>query len=816
MNDKTDKPRHFFQWKHGRLCLLYLAAALIMHIDRFILRAYALVKTHDQFDSYWPMQKALAERIIHLQMPGWLPDIAGGIPFFIWDVNWLFLPVLLHGIFPEPWSVTAITVTEFFLAGFGMHIFLKKIFKLEESACFFGGLLWALSTFTLTYWRIFDLAVLPLLLFCIDGTAFSESRKPRLYLVGGLLLCGMNLWLIKGALFLIPFQFFFILTAYSSWKEIKRVTVVFVLFWGFVFLLNLPMVVSLLVNASQSSRKLIEWFPQDTSWEVILNSIFWFFFNPIHQSFITLGFVASLFVFYSIWRFRSWNGLMKKMAFYYILVLFLAHFVFYSSWFIAFWQSLPVSGFRLYRLIMVGPFILFLAAMVKFQDFFDFFVKFYRRSVFLVVLTAAVPIVIQFKRNVFPSNIIESSVIVLMATVTLGGLLILRKKGAEKRAYFILFTLLIIIERFLQVNLTRPLDFHPPSFVHFYQSELFDRFRPAHKYDYRIALINQHPVVGLYNNYQVAGGIGQYSKRYYYFWDALISGEEDSKAFHDYYHMAYLYAEKVKRDATPPLTIDRPGFQVPLLALHNVKYIFSFNEIQTPSHWGISLVLPGRPPERLPGMNRGFQIFKRIFEPIPYYVYRVDDVLPRVFTAGAYGLIEGNEALKMYLRNKTADDLRKTVVYNREDLTSEDIRLLSTLPSLNDTMKHSSSEKPMEPKINFYSDNQIMIQVHSPRLQQLVLNENFFRDWTATINDHPVTILPAYGVFRSVIIDKGENQIIFRYNPAYLKTSLWISGLGGCLFLLLGLGWAYFGARKEPCKRHSLNLTRQGNEKDYI
>ncbi|NTV83046.1 MAG: YfhO family protein [Bacteroidales bacterium] len=479
-------------------------------MDRFILGSHAMIKTHDQFDSYWPFQKALAERIVHFQMPGWLPDFAGGIPFFIWDVNWLFFPVIIHGLFPEPWSVTAITIIQFFLAGFGMHLFLRHFFNMDEYICFFGGLLWALSTFSLTYWRIFDLAALPLLFYCTDRIAFVDDRKLRLLLIGGLLLCTMNLWLIKGALFLAPFHFFFILFVHKSWQERKRAFVVFVLVWGFVALLNLPMIMSLLANASHSSRKLIEWVPQDTSWQVIRDSIIWFFFNPIHQSVIALGFVASLIVFFGFYHFKRWDRLTKKIVFYYIIVLFFAQFIIYSSWFIAFWQSLPVSGFRLYRLIMVAPFVMFMVAMINIDKFLDFLRGSPMKVFLLVVITASIPIATQLTRNAFPSNYLESFVIFSMAAATLAGIFILRKKGAGKKAYIILFIILIFSERLIQINLSRPADVHPPSFTHFYKSELFDRFRPPQKYDYRIAFINQHPVVGLYNDYQVAGGIGQY------------------------------------------------------------------------------------------------------------------------------------------------------------------------------------------------------------------------------------------------------------------------------------------------------------------
>ena len=100
------------------------------------------------------------------------------------------------------------------------------------------------------------------------------------------------------------------------------------------------------------------------------------------------------------------------------------------------------------------------------------------------------------------------------------------------------------------------------------------------------------------------------------------------------------------------------------------------------------------------------------------------------------------------------------------------------------------------PHVTSYSDNKIIINATVPSARQLVLNENYFHDWTATVNGRPARILPAYGVFRSVILEKGENRVVFEYWPAYLVTALRISGWGSIIFLAACLGWAFTGKRE--------------------
>jgi uncharacterized membrane protein YfhO len=79
----------------------------------------------------------------------------------------------------------------------------------------------------------------------------------------------------------------------------------------------------------------------------------------------------------------------------------------------------------------------------------------------------------------------------------------------------------------------------------------------------------------------------------------------------------------------------------------------------------------------------------------------------------------------------------------------------------------------------------------------MVFIENYLHEWRATINGKPSPILPAYGVFRSVVLEKGQNEVVFEYRPYYLIASLWISGIGCLVFLAVCLGWASIRRKKE-------------------
>ena len=59
---------------------------------------------------------------------------------------------------------------------------------------------------------------------------------------------------------------------------------------------------------------------------------------------------------------------------------------------------------------------------------------------------------------------------------------------------------------------------------------------------------------------------------------------------------------------------------------------------------------------------------------------------------------------------------------------------------------------------------------------QLLINENYMRDWELYINDKKSLILPAHNTLRSIIIEDGSHSIKMVYSPDYLVISYWISG----------------------------------------
>jgi hypothetical protein len=66
-------------------------------------------------------------------------------------------------------------------------------------------------------------------------------------------------------------------------------------------------------------------------------------------------------------------------------------------------------------------------------------------------------------------------------------------------------------------------------------------------------------------------------------------------------------------------------------------------------------------------------------------------------------------------------------------------------------------------RITRYQATRIDIDVATPQAAHLILADSWTPQWHASINNEPVPVEPAAGVFRSVAIPAGEHQVTLRY-----------------------------------------------------
>ena len=102
---------------------------------------------------------------------------------------------------------------------------------------------------------------------------------------------------------------------------------------------------------------------------------------------------------------------------------------------------------------------------------------------------------------------------------------------------------------------------------------------------------------------------------------------------------------------------------------------------------------------------------------------------------------------------------------------------------------------PGRAEIVSYSPRRIEVKVNAPAAGVLLLNDRFDKDWYATNDGQPASILRCNFIMRGVQLPAGEHTVVFEFRPSLtgLKVSLVAIGIG---IVLCGFLWR--SARRQP------------------
>lgn len=105
--------------------------------------------------------------------------------------------------------------------------------------------------------------------------------------------------------------------------------------------------------------------------------------------------------------------------------------------------------------------------------------------------------------------------------------------------------------------------------------------------------------------------------------------------------------------------------------------------------------------------------------------------------------------------------------------------------------KRSSDQKAAIDQVQWKDSslNYFALQVRTQRPAMLVLADSYDPGWRAESSGRPLSIVPVDGVLMGVVLDRGEHQLRFYYEPAARKWGLAITASG----MMLLIGFALFG-----------------------
>ena len=176
-------------------------------------------------------------------------------------------------------------------------------------------------------------------------------------------------------------------------------------------------------------------------------------------------------------------------------------------------------------------------------------------------------------------------------------------------------------------------------------------------------------------------------------------------------------------------------------------------------------------------------VFKSNTDP-SYYIYQNTSVLPRVFIATSWELIDfENGQFKISLLEKL--NLTKTVLLEKP------------------IEKRGFNTKSGSAEIKSYSNQKVEIDAQTNGGGILVLADSYYPGWKAYVDGKEVEILAANINQRAVVLEQGKHQITFLYAPKSFKIGATIT-IGTSLILLVSLLFIQFNTAQNSIKKTHL------------
>ncbi|MFQ5786483.1 MAG: DUF6044 family protein [Thermodesulfobacteriota bacterium] len=316
---------------------------------------------------------------------------------------------------------------------------------------------------------------------------------------------------------------------------------------------------------------------------------------------------------------------------------------------------------------------------------------------------------------------------------------------------------------------------------------------------FRVAVLGmQGPYFLQYHGLQTLdGNIGVSPVRFKHYWEKVIEPWLSKADKVDTYYFLY-YGPKIYLYHTKEAFIEKedsryytPQANLNLLALGNVKYIFSTAPIENPERYNLSPYLPEGEGEkeyikffnlkkRLYSLKNSFSFhaLKELFsyilkEPpgfhLPHVVYVLNNTLPRVFMVSDWNIYETENNALSALSRMSVDEISRKAVLIEKEISKEELPM-------------PWSHLQWSARVVSYEPDYIKVAASSDKNAILVLTDNFHRKWKVFVNGQPEKIFPVYGTFRGVVVPGGNSTVEFEYHDKVLK---WLYSISLTVFIAI-------------------------------
>jgi hypothetical protein len=149
-------------------------------------------------------------------------------------------------------------------------------------------------------------------------------------------------------------------------------------------------------------------------------------------------------------------------------------------------------------------------------------------------------------------------------------------------------------------------------------------------------------------------------------------------------------------------------------------------------------------------------------------IYRNPTALPRAYLVGSTEVLPGDDAIRRLLAPDF--DPRTTAILGEPLGTAIEAGATGTVQWLErDVDRHT-------------------LRVSADRPALLVVLDNYYPAWRATVGGRDVPVVRANHTFRAIPLPAGEHEVVFRYVPITLRTGAFVSLAAMALLLAVALG----------------------------
>lgn len=732
----------------------------------------ALQYVHDVFDTTVPLNAAFAHDLVEGTASLWSTSITSGNPTLIQGVVAPATPDVWAGLFVPPFTAYFIGVVVLvWLAGYGMHRFLRDSVGLPNLASYAGGVMYALSFWHVVYG--FSAPLLPLLLWLTDRLVRSGSKwhLPAAALVS---IAALTLW--WGHLQVFPLvavaQLGYLGVLLWGRASVGRILLVWLTIWLIAALLYAPVLVTQIVSLPDSHRSVwnLEYLYDGTVLERINDALFRY--RTLAIGIPIAGFSEGTATYYGTW-FLGAIGLTLT-----VLGLLGRRYNRRTIYLAALLAVIPIAdvaasvagphmdglgilrSFQLVRVRHLLPFVLAANAAIGFAVLQGGLPAGRRRliaiacgGVGVVLVGWQVVVAVEQVRAVAGASerlaagwsIGIAALVLGVAGVALAGLSLIRYRRVGT---LVLVGLLFAFcaeravyarhERLVDTGLgtwTEHLDSDPARTFIADRLDLGDRTLTA----------GVHPNVMAMSGFRDAAGyLGAYPLGYHAVFGALIdpylaTDRERYRYFHEWGNRAYVFGAPV--DAT-------------ILDMMGVRWIYArgvaFEDTSLSERFRWNDVI----------------------------VYENRDAFPRAYVVAATRQHETVAQVVQALREA-----------DREDL----MMLAHTTAEVPRNLSEEAGSGPIgSAEITAYGTGKVQMVVDADASALLVLTDQHAPGWLATIDGAPSEIIRVNGAFRAVEVPAGQSEVTFSYQPRFTHAGLAASGATA---LGLGVWTLWYGLR---------------------